>query len=266
MYVVAPFVPDRFQSTVPFYVEHRLRYPEALLAHVCRSVGLTRRDRVLDLGCGPGSLTIDLARYGAGDVIGFDPDAAMLAAARDAAAEADVAVTFVAASSYDLSPALGEFKLVTMGRSFHWMDRVATLAALDAVVDPEGAVVIISEVPEPARENGWKQIVKDVQYQFTGAPRGGSRHHAAVLLDSAFSSIEVYGLIKRGYPTLDSILGRALSELESSPEALGDRIGAFEAELRARLSNYSPRGEFSEVVHFGALIARRPAGARSGRS
>lgn len=253
-----PFVPDRFQSTVPFYVEHRLRFPPELIVEVARRVGLTKQDRVLDLGCGPGTLTIELARCGAGEVVGMDPDSAMLAGAHEEAMKANVEPSFVQGSSYDLSPAMGPYTLVTMGRSFHWMDREATLKALDGIVEPQGAIAIFSETAERAVENRWKSVVVDVQQQYIGLLRdGGTRHHAAVLLDSVFSRLESYAVIRRLPVTLDGIIGRALSQLESSPAGLGDRRSDFEQTLRNRLLTLSPSGKFSEIIQFAALIACR---------
>lgn len=45
-------------------------------------------------------------------------------------------------SSYDLGVRHGSFLLVVMGRSFHWMDRDATLRVLDRIIDPAGASVL----------------------------------------------------------------------------------------------------------------------------
>lgn len=256
--LVAPYIANRFESTVSYYLRHRARYPATLVPDLCSEIGLTRQDKVLDLGCGPGSLAIDVARYGAGDIVGFDPDPAMLAAAREEASKAKVEVTFVQASSYELTPTLGPLKLVIMGRSFHWMDRVATLEALEAIVATDGAVVVVSELHEPARENRWKQVVRNVQNRFAGDTQGGPKNHAAVLLDSAFSRLDVRGCIERRVLSIDDIVGRAFSELRSSPEVLGSAAADFEADLRASLRGLSPSGAFSEIVHFSALIARRP--------
>ncbi len=252
-----PFVPDRFQSTIPFYLDHRPRYPRALIAEIIRRGGVTEQDRVLDLGCGPGFVALELAAQGMRGVLGLDPDPAMLDAARVEAERAGVAVQFSLGSSYDLSPAMGALKLVTMGRSFHWMDRVATLAALDEIIMPEGAIVFLTDMPEPAQENRWKGIMKDVQYAFSGTFSVNSRPRAAILLNSAFSQLERYAIIDRYPMTIDMIVGRAFTLLESSPKTLGDRMGAFEAELRSRLLDLSPTGEFTEVVEFSALFARR---------
>jgi SAM-dependent methyltransferase len=262
---VAPFVPDRFKSTVGFYVAHRLRYPGRLIDEVARRVGLGRGDRVLDLGCGPGFLALDFATRTGAACLGLDPDPAMLAAARAQAEAAGVAVRFEEGSSYDLSPSLGLVKLVTMGRSFHWMDRAATLRSLDAIVAPGGAIALFSDSHAKTRENRWREVVKAVQGRFVGdGPSQRLRgspdwdSHAAVLLDSAFSSVERHGVIERRGLDVEAIVGRALSMSATSPQVLGERRGGFEAALRGGLVALSPSGAFSEIVEFSAIMGRRP--------
>jgi SAM-dependent methyltransferase len=109
---IAPFLPDRFRSAVPFYVEGRLDYPRRLIENVAGWLGISASDRVLDLGCGPGFLAIAFAELGCTS-IGIDPDKAMLAAAKELAAGRGVRCEFREGSSYDLSAAFGPVKLVT---------------------------------------------------------------------------------------------------------------------------------------------------------
>ena len=45
--------------------------------------------------------------------------------------------------------------LVTMGRAFHWMDRAATLEALEAKLSPKGAVAIIADSVVEGPVNAW---------------------------------------------------------------------------------------------------------------
>ena len=78
----------------------------------------------------------------------MDPSPDMLAAAAEHAAAAGVAIDLVEGSSYDLGARRGPFQLAVMGRSFHWMDRDATLRGLDRIVDLQpflGAVVLFGD-------------------------------------------------------------------------------------------------------------------------
>src|SRR5579883_2489363 len=144
----------RFQSTAAFYDRYRLDYPPRLLARVAALAGLAAGDPVLDLGTGTGMLAIGFARLGMA-VTGLDPEPAMLAIAAERAKAARVTVDFAKGGSADLRPDMGPFRLVTMGRSFHWMDRAATLAMLDRIVDRGGGVVLFHDAHPPVEENGW---------------------------------------------------------------------------------------------------------------
>ena len=90
---------------------------------------------------------------------------------------------------------MGPFRLVTIGRAFHWMDRAATLAMLDRIVAPGGGVALFHDAHPPVAENGWFKILRDVQRQIwpqrTHAmlrrARGGHRRYEPYLFASAFT-------------------------------------------------------------------------------
>jgi SAM-dependent methyltransferase len=262
--VFAPFKPDRFASAVPFYVEGRLNYPDRLITQVARAIGLRPGERVLDLGCGPGFLAIAFARLGC-EVVGMDPDVAMLAAARQMAAEAGVACEFREGSSFDLSPAIGRFRLVTMGRSFHWMDRAATLATLAAMTEPDATVALFNDRHIACAENRWDGAIEEVRERFgTRSDWKAMRDtldvepHASVLLASPFGRVDILGVVERRSLPVERAVTRALSYSGSAPAVLGERRAAFEAAVREAVSPFAKGGILHEVVEFTALVGRRP--------
>jgi SAM-dependent methyltransferase len=119
----------RFRSTVLHYPAARPPYAGLLIQRMAALAGLGPGDRVLDLGCGPGQLARAFAAL-AGGVVAMDPEPEMPRVAAEASAGTD-AIRFVSGGSVDLPAELGRFRLVVMGRSFHWMDRAATLRMLD---------------------------------------------------------------------------------------------------------------------------------------
>ncbi len=269
--MTSPTVTKRrpFRSAVPFYVAGRLDYPTALLADVGGALGLEARARVLDLGCGPGFLALGFAGLGF-ETVAMDPEPEMLAAARRAAAAANLAVSFIAGgsddlSTGDLSAALGRFDLVVMGRSFHWMDREKTLAALDGLIEPGGGIAIFRDEHPDCPENDWQEAWRGVRRRY--APRSGrgasirtdpETGHEAVLLNSAFCALESLTRRYRLETSLARLIDRALSMSSCSPEALGDARAAFEADLRAALAPFAQGGMIEETVEAEALLARRP--------
>ena len=99
--------------------------------------------RLLDVGCGPGSITIDLARLVApGEVIGIDPVEAPLVEARDAASAAGLAnVSFRVADGMALPFEDGTFDVVHAHQVLqHVPDPVGMLREMGRVTRPGGVV------------------------------------------------------------------------------------------------------------------------------
>lgn len=260
-----PYEPRRFQSAVPYYERYRLGYPERLIARVVALLGLKQGDAVLDLGCGPGSLSVPFARAGMA-VTAADPEPEMLAAADEAARAAGVTLQLWRGGSYDLTADMGPYRLVTIGRAFHWMDRMATLAMLDRIVTPGGAVAFFHDAHPVLPENEWfKRLCKvgdrygrSAQPHIAERKALGHRRYEPFLFQSAFSELDGLTVTIRKSISEDEIVGRAFSQSTTSPDKLGAKADAFEAELRERLRELSPDGKFIEIAEMVAVIARRP--------
>ncbi len=255
-----------FAGNVAFYERYRLPYPDRLLKRVTALAGMAPGDSVLDLGTGTGMLAIPLARLGF-QVTALDPEPAMLAAAREAAAAAAVAVDFRQAASHDLTPDMGPYRLAVMGRSFHWMDRAATLGVLDRIVAPGGGVALFHDAHPPVDENRWFKVLYDVarkfgrdEHEHVKERLGGHRRYEPFLFASAFTELDWLSVTIRQPITEDQIVGRAFSMSTCSPERLGARTADFESGLRAALRARQPDGKFTEVAELVALLARRSIG------
>lgn len=262
-----PFEPRRFRSTASYYARFRIPYPPALLASVAARVGLRPGDRILDLGCGPGMLALGFARLGM-QAVAMDPEPDMLAETRAGAADAGLEIEPVQGSSYDLGPHLGRFRLVTMGRSFHWMDRPATLRVLDDLIEPGGAIALFHDRSVSSPSN-WRPLLRELSTKYVPSQhsmrafRQGPdwQSHEVPLLDSAFSAVESRGEVFVQELTADDLVGRAYSMSETSLEALGDNQAAFEQEFRSGLAALPGNDRFREIVAAEAIIAFRPGEA-----
>lgn len=261
----AAFEPRRFRSTVPYYARFRLAYPDSLILRVISLAALRRGDRVMDLGCGPGLLAIAFAKAGM-EVVAVDPEPEMLAAARTAASEAQAHIETRTGSSFELPPDLSSFRLVAIGRAFHWMNRGETLEAFDRSLAADCAIALFDDDHPRTAENGWRFAVRDIgnRYGRSDSPhvvqarRSDYQTHEAVFLDSAFSRLVRVSEFVRRSLTADEIVGLAFSLSTSSRERLGERAGAFERDLRSALAVLSPTGTFTEIAELSALVATRP--------
>lgn len=255
-----------FRSAVEYYRRYRLPFPPRLVARVAALAGLAPGDAVLDLGCGTGMLALEFARLGM-VVTAMDPDDAMLAVARQDAAAAGLTIRFSAGGSEDLTARMGPFRLVTIGRAFHWMDRAATLDMLEAIIAPGGALALFHDAHPPVAENDWFKIVGKLAASYGRSVtathalegrEGGHRRYEPYLYASAFTQLDGLSVTQCHALTVEEIVGRAFSLSLCAPERLGPRAGDFAAALTAALLAASPDGKFTEVAELVALVARRP--------
>src|SRR6202012_5268035 len=114
----------RFATTAEFYEQYRPPYPAEFFRAAAEKLALSTQHALIALGTGPGPLALGFAPS-VGRVVGVDPEPAMLAAARAAAARTGREVSFIEGRAEDLPDSIGRFDVVTIGRALHWMDHQA---------------------------------------------------------------------------------------------------------------------------------------------
>jgi SAM-dependent methyltransferase len=255
--------PGRFAKLADIYVAGRPTYPPLLARRVADLVGLNGGQDVLDLGTGPGFLARDFRPY-ARSVTAVDPEPEMLRVAAAASERAGLDIIFLLGSSNTISPGLGTFRLVTIGRAFHWMDRSETLRSLDGLIDAQGAVALFQESYPNVPENEWFATFDAIVDRYaTHDPAkeqtATAKTHEAVLLHSAFSHLERVSVLEVRQTPVDRLVDRALSFARAWYSEGGARPDALAQDVRAGLAPFAKDGIIEEVLEGTALIARRPS-------
>jgi SAM-dependent methyltransferase len=267
--------PTIYEGAVPFYTRGRPPYSADLVATLRREVGLDGSTRVLDVGCGPGTVALELAPH-VDRVVGLDPSEAMLAAAAEGArsrAVTNVAwVQGLAEDLPDLGPGLGlgfgagpgGCSLVTFGQSFQWTERERVAEAVFDLLAPGGSVVCLAHTvegrPAPAGppEPGLPRIPHDaisrLVADYLGPRRRRGQGYSSTLPDRYEDALgrtrfgSARSVFAPGRPDVvrdvDGMVAGCLSMSWSAPHLFGERLPAFEADLRALLHRHSPTGRF----------------------
>lgn len=270
--------PTIYLGSAPFYAPGRPPYSAELVATLRREVGLDRTSRLLDVGCGPGILTVELAPH-IDRAVGLDPDAAMLDEGRRRADEAEVGnVEWVQAVAEDIPGlGLGPFDVVTFGQSFQWTDRERVAEAVYDVLVPGGSIVLLAPTvpgrprpPDPGHPPIPHDEIDEIVVRYLGPRRRagqGFRSPPPDRYEDALSRTrfgEARIVFAPGVPDVvrdvDSIVAGCWSTSWSAPHLFGDRQADFEAEVRALLHRRSPDGRFWDWPGDTELvIATRPS-------
>lgn len=258
---------ETFESTEAYYAEYRPGYGEAAIRYLVDRFDVDDSARVLDLGCGAGQITIPIAEF-AGEVIGMDPNPTMLAHARKQASDAGrKTIEFVEGSDADLDTDLGSFRLVTMGRSFHWMDQEGTLERLHDLLEPGGGIAIVNGEEWLVRgEMDWQAAVYEVATEYIDdlpqRETGEVEYEDpwdALLETKGFESVETKTFDIGHDWAVDEILGYVFSLSYCSPQTFGDEMDDFEADVRERLGELGHE-PFPQQEEVEVIAGREPVG------
>jgi len=111
---------ERFSQTVEDYRRYRPDYPSALFDWIEQHAELEEGSVVVDIGCGTGTSTRQLAARG-WRAIGVDPNPEMLAAAREDSAGVE-GIEYVRSDAETLALPSSRCDAIVGGQCFHWFD------------------------------------------------------------------------------------------------------------------------------------------------
>jgi SAM-dependent methyltransferase len=254
--------PSFYAGAAIHYRCGRPPYSPELEAFLAEELGLDGGGRLLDVGCGPGVLTVRLARLFE-EAVGLDPDPAMIAEGRRAAEERGIAnITWIRARAEELpAVAPGPYRLVAFGQSFYWTDEVAVAEAVYDMAEPGGALILVGHQaegravpPSPGPPRIPHEEIRDLVRKYLGSTRRAGQGTAPVqalslqdaLASSRFGVPRV--IFAPGVPDrvqdIEGVLSNYFSMSFSAPHLFGDRVEEFAGEVRELLRQRSPDGVF----------------------
>ncbi|GAA1835617.1 methyltransferase domain-containing protein [Microlunatus capsulatus] len=259
---------DLFAGTAAAYRRYRSGVPDEVAELLARAAPRRFPRRLLDLGTGTGFVVRAMLPH-VDEVVAVDVDADLLAVAEEdlRPLAGTTPLTFLLGRAEEVRPPAGwQASLVTVCRTFHWLDRPAVLRHLEDLVVDDGVVAVFGDRSAWTSDNPWAREAKQVVTEFLGPDRrAGSgtyqrpaRGYLDDLADSAFSAVERVEVPVRRERDLDGVVGYLHSTSFAAAHLFGDRLAAFDDEVRRRLAPLAVDGRFVDDNAFDVLLARRP--------
>lgn len=255
---------SRFGGTAAFYSRFRPGYPPELWDRLVAEAGADRSGRVLDLGSGPGTASLELASR-VGSVVAVDMDAGMVAERRRLAEAAGVdTIEWVNAPAEAVDYPPESFRLIVIASAFHWMDRHAVATRCRSMLYPDGLLAVLGN-PTPllqirdrtplgaAIAEVQSRWLDDEYYVLDVATLDPPE---AVLSGCGFSEVAVSQVAQVQEWTVERFLGFLRSTSSRPDQRLGSAFPAFAAELEDAIRVVEPSGRWSLDVPVHVITAR----------
>ncbi len=251
-----------FAGAAAYYDRGRLPNSPGLANAFEDTFELDGQGRLLDVGCGPGTVTLPLAGLFR-EAVGVDADAEMIREARRLAAERGLMNgRWFQRRAEELPADLGRFNVVTFAASFHWMDRALVAGIIRAMLErPHGAVVHVdnrhqdSLAPDDDHPAPPIERIAELRRAYLGQNRRAGQgirnsspgDEAAVFRAAGFAGPELV-VVPDGRTIIrsaDDLVAETFSLSSTAPHLFGDRLSQFECDLRRLLAAASPDGVFA---------------------
>ncbi len=236
-------------------------------------LGLLEPDMsVLDVGCGPGTLTAEIARrVDPGAVVGMDANSEMIRAAEEASPPGEIPNLVFYTGDIRKSSWDGEFDLVNAARTLQWIpDPDVALHRMARAAAPGGLVVVLD--------------FDHTRAEWSDPPRAWTRFYQAFLawreagrLDNAIASrlpglCEGAGLVdaelwpqittvRAGDADFFRVAGLWRMVIESRARQMVAAQHLTETERQAALGAFTEwmkQADAAQTVHEACIVARRP--------
>jgi SAM-dependent methyltransferase len=262
------FRTDLYRGTAAYYDRYRSPYPHELFDDLCRRHPVSGHGRLLDLACGVGHIALPLAGHFE-EVLAVDQESEMVDFGREKASAAGASNITWAVGAAESIPLAGSFELITVGNAFHRMKRRAVAERMLAWLQPGGAAALVWGSGPWRGGRDWQRAADELINRWLAKLGAGDRvpadweaamdrdPHERVLADVGFDYVGSFKFSVAETWTVESLTGYMYSTAGLNRGALGDQLGAFEAELAEVLLSHSPADRFEVQTSYAYELARK---------
>lgn len=185
---------DRFTGLAEIYAAHRPTYPAGIMAALGeRAGGVDGPRTAIDVGCGTGIATLDLARnLPDWRIVAVEPNADMLAKAKVTCA-GQANIVFCEGSAEALPAEAECASLVLAAQALHWFATPAFFAEAARVLVPGGRLAVLYN----NRQNAVSAVLSEIETYFESIEDTYSRDYRARDIPALLEGLDAFEAVER---------------------------------------------------------------------
>lgn len=146
-----------FDVNAKSYDKYRPRYPSEVAKDLIELSQIKAKDKILEIGCGTGQITIDFLKKGY-DVVAIEKGVALSKLASKNIEQYDRGQ--IINSTFEEWISQKKYKLVLSAQAFHWIDKKSGIDKILKFLRNEGSIGLIWTIDESQGTEFWKQTSK----------------------------------------------------------------------------------------------------------
>jgi len=255
---------NHFTGTASFYAEFRAGYPDDLWESLAIEAAVDVSCRVLDLGSGPATATLELAKR-AGSVVAVDRDAGMVDQGRTLTRAAGFDnVEWVHGLAEDVDYPDGYFRLIVIASAFHWMDRPRVASKCRSMLDDGGILALLGnptplmQIREGTAVGAALGEVQDRWFDedYYVLDTDQLDRPEVVLEQCGFSEVTISYVPQVQEWDVHRFLGFLRSTSSRPDQHLGDKFQDFAADIYGAVRAVEPSGRWTLEIPVEVIVGR----------
>jgi ubiquinone/menaquinone biosynthesis C-methylase UbiE len=239
-------------------------HPKSVIEDLIKAAEIKPNDKLLDLACGPGRLTIPLSGYFR-EVIAIDWEKEMIEEGKRVSKELGINnIKWMNGKAEELSLESETFKLITIGDAFHRLDQLKILQNSHKMLIKGGYLFLIGSHTVTDGDQPWqKELRKTVSpWKKPNNPNANSENNQeepweTVLREFGFKNVSSKSFGETIVLSIEEIIGYLYSMSVYSKNIIGDEYIKFENDIKEALLKIKPENKFEYIFSCDYCIGKK---------
>jgi len=261
MYINPDLEQNLFKGTSKYYSQYRFSYIKEMIDDILKIVKVEQNDRLLDLACGPGRLSIPLSKYFK-EVYAIDWEKEMIDEGERISNELGIEnIKWMSGKAEELNIKPNFINLITIGDAFHRMDQLKILQNSYKMLKKRGHLALIYSGTIDNGITVWqkelKKVISSWKKENIQNTANSKQPWDLFLKETNYVNVIFKEYEKNITVNIEKIIGYLYSMSVYNKNIIGDKYQLFEKEIKEKLLEIEPKNIFEFNFKCGFYIGEK---------